>query len=132
MRYALLLVLAAIALPGCASTHNLHMYTPQEQAGMTSEGSIPTMITPSELRELAKNAGKSTKPSGHVSYCNAGLASVSARGDALNAISRACGGNGRYTVVRAIPMLDAVKTVVGTSCTRSEMIIFRCEGGQPK
>ncbi|MDP2070263.1 hypothetical protein [Methylotenera sp.] len=127
-------ILTSFLLSGCStlSASNLHIYTPEEQAGMTPDGAIPTMITPSELREHFKNAGKVTKPTGHVSYCNAGLLSQSARSEALKTIDGACGGKGQYTIVRAVPMLDAVNTAVGTSCTRSEMIIFRCYGAQPK
>lgn len=121
---------AAITLAGCA-THNIHIYTPEEQAGMTPDGAIATMITPSELREHFKKAGKVTKPTGHVSYCNAGILSRSARSDALTAIDGVCGGKGQYKILRAIPMVDAVNTAMGGSCTRSEMIIFRCNGAQP-
>lgn len=121
----------AIVFAGCANT-NVHIYTPEEQAGMTSDGTIATMVTPSELRKHFENAGKVTKPTGYVSYCNAGLLSGSARSEALKAIDGACGGNGQYTILRAVPMLDAVNTAVGTSCNRSEMIVFRCNGMQPK
>ncbi|WP_339526998.1 hypothetical protein [Pseudomonas sp. EA_35y_Pfl2_R111] len=123
---------AAIALAGCASSQNVHIYTPEEQAGMTTDGAIATMLTPSELRGHFENAGKVAKPTGHVSYCNAGVMSGSARGDALATIGGVCGGANQFTIVRAVPMLDAVSTAVGTSCTRSEMIIFRCDGVQPK
>lgn len=116
---------------GCATGQNIHLYTPQEQAGMTADGAIATMLTPSELQEYFENAGKVIKPTGHVSYCNAGVMSGSARSKALNAINGVCGGTGQFSIVRAVPMLDAVSTAVGTSCTRSEMIIFRCEGMQP-
>lgn len=124
-------VLASVVLAGCASTHNVHLYTPEEQAGMTADGAIATMLTPSELREHFENAGKVAKPTGHVSYCNAGVMSGSARSSALKAIDGVCGGTGQFSIVRAVPMLDAVSTAVGTSCTRSEMIIFRCDGAQP-
>ena len=122
---------AAIALAGCANT-NVYIYTPEEQAGMTPDGAIATMISPSELREHFKNAGKVTKPTGHVTYCNAGLLGQSARSEALKAIDGACGGTGQYTILRAAPLVDAVNTAVGTSCARSEMIIFRCDVVQPK
>ena len=95
---------ATIALAGCANTNNVRIYTPEEQAGMTPDGAIATMITPSELREHFKNAGKVTKPTGHVSYCNAGLLSQSARSEALKAIDGACGGKDQYTILRAVPM----------------------------
>ncbi|MDO9205071.1 hypothetical protein [Methylotenera sp.] len=110
----------------------VHIFTPEEQSNMTSDGAIPTMITPSELVELSKSAGKVAKPTGHISYCNAGLLSRSARSDALKAIDGACGGKGQFTIVRAVPMLDAVNIAVGVSCTRSEMIIFRCNSAQAK
>jgi hypothetical protein len=45
-------------------------------------------------------------------------------------IAGVCGGADQFTVVRAVPMLAAVNTAVGTSCTRSETIIFRCHGAQ--
>lgn len=118
----------AFTLVGCASNSNVHLYTAAEQAGMTEDGSIATMTKPSELREYFENAGKVAKPTGHISYCNAGLLSGSARSDALMTIAGVCGGADQFTVVRAVPMLDAVNTAVGTSCTRSETIIFRCNG----
>ncbi|MES2817562.1 MAG: hypothetical protein V4812_01060 [Pseudomonadota bacterium] len=124
-------LLAAFVLAGCASTQNVHLYTPEEQAGMTADGAISTMLTPSELREYFETAGKVVKPTGHVSYCNAGVMSGSARSTALKTIDGVCGGTGQYSIVRAVPMLDAVSTAVGTSCTRSEMIIFRCDSAQP-
>lgn len=122
---------SVLALAGCASNSNVHLYTAAEQASMTADGSIATMTKPSELQEYFENAGKVAKPTGHVSYCNAGLLSGSARSDALMTIARVCGGSDQFTVVRAVPMLDAVNTAVGTSCTRSETIIFRCNGVQP-
>ena len=125
-------VFAVIALVGCANTNRVHLYTLEEKAGMTEDGAIATMITPSELQELAKNAGKAAKPTGHISYCNAGLMSQSARADALTAIDGVCGGKGQYTVLRAVPLLDAVNTAFGTSCVRSEAIVFRCNGTKPK
>ena len=36
------------AVHGCASNQNVHLYTPAEQAGMTADGAIATMLTPSE------------------------------------------------------------------------------------
>ena len=33
-----------------------HIYTPEEQANMTAEGTIPTMVAPSELRAYFENA----------------------------------------------------------------------------
>ena len=115
-------------LAGCASNSNVHLYSAEEQAGMTADGAIATMLTPSELQDYFENSGKVRKPTGHVSYCNAGLLSGSARSDALMTIAGVCGGADQFTVVRAVPMLDAVNTAVGTSCTRSETIIFRCNG----
>lgn len=120
-----------LTLAGCASGQNVHLYTPEEQAGMTADGAIATMLAPSELQEYFSRAGKAAKPTGHVSYCNAGALSGSARSNALRTVDGVCGGTGQYTIVRAVPMLDAVSTAVGTSCTRSEMIIFRCDGQQP-
>ncbi len=129
-RQGLVVALTTFALAGCASNQNVHLYTPAEQAGMTADGAIATMLAPSELPEYFSQAGKAAKPTGHISYCNAGALSGSARSDALQTVARICGA-GQYTIVRAIPMLDAVNTAVGTSCTRSEMIIFRCDGQQP-
>ena len=130
-RQGLVVALTTFALAGCASNQNVHLYTPAEQAGMTADGAIATMLTPSELQEYFSHAGKAAKPTGHVSYCNAGTLSGSARSNALKTVDGVCGGTGQYTIVRAVPMLDAVSTAVGTSCTRSEMIIFRCDGQQP-
>jgi hypothetical protein len=58
-------------------------YTPEEQAGMTHDGAIATMTTPSELREYFESANK-PKPTGHITYCNAGIMGVGARGKALD------------------------------------------------
>lgn len=123
---------SVLALAGCASNSNVHLYTAEEQAGMTADGAIATMLTPSELQDYFENSGKVVKPTGHISYCNAGLLSGSARSDALMTIAGVCGGADQFTVVRAVPMLDPVNTAVGTSCTRSETIIFRCHGAQAK
>ncbi len=51
------------------------------------------MTAPSEIRELLANAGKETKSTGEVNYCDAGLASLiqARRDEALNAIATACG-----------------------------------------
>jgi len=130
-RLGLVVALATFTLAGCASSQNVHLYTPEEQAEMTADGAITTMLTPSELQEYFNHTGKAAKPTGHVSYCNAGALSGSARSNALKTVDGVCGGTGQYTIVRAVPMLDAVNTAVGTSCTRSEMIIFRCDGQQP-
>lgn len=35
-----------------------YIYTPEEQANMTAEGTIPTMVAPSELRAYFENAKK--------------------------------------------------------------------------
>jgi hypothetical protein len=129
---AVMVLFAAIALAGCASSQDVHIYTPEEQAGMTADGAIATMLTPSELRGHFEKAGKVAKPTGYVSYCNAGVMSGSARSDALATIGGICGGADQFTIVRAVPMLDAVSTAVGTSCTRSELIIFKCNDVQPK
>lgn len=123
--------LAAMMLAGPANGQAVHLYTPDEQAGISADGSIATMTTPSELRELFENGGRVPKPTGHVTYCNAGLMGRGARAKAMQAISNTCGGANLFTVLRAGPMVDAVKTFVGTSCVRSEMIVFRCDGSPP-
>ena len=130
-RIFVLASLAAMMLAGPASGQAVHLYTPEELAGISADGSIATMTTPSELRELFENGGKVPKPTGHVTYCNAGLMGRGARAKAMQAISNTCGGANRFTVLRAGPMVDAVKTFVGTSCVRSEMITFRCESSPP-
>ena len=130
-RIFVLASLAAMMLAGPASGQAVHLYTPEELAGISADGSIATMTTPSELRELFENGGKVPKPTGHVTYCNAGLMGRGARAKAMKAISNTCGGANRFTVLRAGPMVDAVKTFVGTSCVRSEMITFRCESSPP-
>ena len=130
-RIFVLASLAAMMLAGPASGQAVHLYTPEELAGISADGSIATMTTPSELRELFENGGKVPKPTGHVTYCKAGLMGLGARAKAMQAISNTCGGANRFTVLRAGPMVDAVKTFVGTSCVRSEMITFRCESSPP-
>ena len=94
---------------------------------MTQDGAIATMTTPSELREYFEEADK-PKPTGHITYCNAGIMGAGARGKALGKINAICGGAEKTTILRAGPMVDAVSTFVGTSCKRSEMIVFRCDG----
>ena len=121
----------ATTLTSCAG-HKVHIYTPEEQAGMTTDGAIPTMMTPSEVQEHFKQAGKVSKPTGHVSYCNAGLVNMSARSEALKAIGGVCGGHDQYTIVRAGPVLDGFNTGVGTSCARSERVIFKCNRAPTK
>lgn len=98
---------------------------------MTHDGAIATMTTPSELREFFENA-KKPKPTGHVTYCNAGIMSNGARARALGRINATCGGAEKTTILRAGPMIDDVSTFVGTSCKRSEMIVFRCDGRPAK
>lgn len=123
--------LVVMMFAGPANSQAVHLYTPEEQAGISADGSIATMTTPSELRELFENGGKVPKPTGHVSFCNAGLMGRGARAKAMQAISNTCGGANRLTVLRAGPMVDAVKTFAGTSCVRSEMITFRCDSSLP-
>lgn len=145
-----LFIVTLLALAGCAVDPNagggafssnaarVHIYTPQEQADMTPEGTIETMITPSEIRERFKNAGKVTKPTGEVNYCDAGLAALvqARRNEALAAIDQACGGNDQYSIRYEGPgnvkarYLGSVQLTPG--CTRSKVVIFRCSGAQPK
>ncbi|WP_424191742.1 hypothetical protein ACMYR3_09840 [Ampullimonas aquatilis] len=140
---------ATLALAGCATgsggfdsvnysnAAQVHIFTPEEQAQMTPEGTIETMITPSEIRERFKNAGKVTKPTGVVNYCGAGLAQLvqSRREAALAAIDGACGGKDQYSVRNEGPgnmiASHAGDVKIGSSCTRSMAIIFRCNGAQP-
>ena len=121
-----------------ANAAQVHLYSAEEQAGMTASGTIETMITPSEIRERFKNAAKITKPTGEVNYCDAGLAQLiqSRRSEALSAIAVACGGQDRYEIrheglgnVQA-RYLGNIKLTPG--CTRSRVVIFRCLGAQPK
>lgn len=145
-----LLPIIAIVLAGCAFDPNagggvltsnaakVYIYTPEEQAEMTAEGTIPTMTTPSEIRERFKNAGKVTKPTGEVNYCDAGLAQLiqARRSEAFAAVNAACGGKDQYEVRHEGPGNIKARYVgnikVGTNCTRSKVIIFRCQGAQPK
>lgn len=138
---------ATIAIAGCASSIDsalfsnaakVHIFTPAEQAEMTPDGTINTMIAPSELREYFKNAGKVTKPTGVVNYCGAGLSSLvqSRRNAALAAIERACGGKDQFTIRREgngyIEVRHAGNINVGSDCNRPMSIYFRCKGVQPK
>jgi hypothetical protein len=143
-------VLLTMLLTGCALDPNaggglltsnaakVYIYTPEEQAGMTPEGTIETMITPSEIRERFKNAGKVVKPTGEVNYCDAGLAQLiqARRNEALGAIAQACGGESQYQI-RHEGLGDVKARYLGNfkltpSCTRSKVVIFRCTGAQPK
>ncbi|MGB4811072.1 MAG: hypothetical protein WBP13_01125 [Methylophilaceae bacterium] len=116
----------------------VHIFTPEEQAEMSPDGAIETMITPSEIRERFKNAGKVTKPTGAVNYCGAGLSSLvqSRRNSALAAIDGACGGKDQYSIRREGPGYMEVSHVgnvrIGASCNRPMSIYFRCNGAQPK
>ena len=140
----------AIALAGCAAdpigrggifssnAAQVYIYTPEEQANMTAEGTIPTMLTPSEVKELFANKKKITKPTGEVNYCDAGLSSLiqARRNQALAAIDEACGGKDQYTI-RHEGLGDVKARYVGhlqltPSCARNKVIIFRCTGAQPK
>jgi len=59
---AFFMLALAVMLPGCAvdpgarsgglfnNAAKVHIYTPEEQANMTAEGTIPTMVAQSELR----------------------------------------------------------------------------------
>ncbi|MFZ2170747.1 MAG: hypothetical protein WAW61_14065 [Methylococcaceae bacterium] len=140
------LVLMA-TLSGCASgidsalfsnAAKVHIFTPEEQANMTADGAIPTMVTPSEIREYYKNAGKVTKPTGAVNYCGAGMSSLvqSRRNAALAAIDGACGGKDQYTIRREgsgyIQASHVGNVRIGGDCNRPMSIYFRCNGAQPK
>lgn len=138
------------ALSGCAggsggidnvlfsNAAKVHIFTPEEQANMTANGAIPTMLTPSEIRESFKNAGKVTKPTGAVNYCGAGLSSLvqSRRNAALAAIDGACGGKDQYSIRREgsgyIQASHVGNVRIGGDCNRPMSIYFRCNGVQPK
>lgn len=143
-------VLIALALAGCATDPNAgggmfssnagkaYIYTPEEQANMTTDGTIPTMLTPSEVKELFSNPRKITKPTGEVNYCDAGLAALvqSRRNEALAAIDAACGGKDQYSIrhegLGNVKARYAGNIQLTPGCTRSKVIIFRCNGAQPK
>lgn len=116
----------------------VYIFTPEEQANMTADGAIPTMVTPSEIREYYKNAGKVTKPTGAVNYCGAGLSSLiqSRRNAALAAIDGACGGKDQYSIRREgsgyIEVSHVGNVRIGADCNRPMSIYFRCNGVQPK
>jgi hypothetical protein len=118
----------------------IHIFTPEEQNGMTAEGTIPTMLAPSEIRAHYEKirAGKNTKPTGVVTYCDAGLAQLiqARRNQALAAIDGACGSKDQYEIrhegLGNLKVRYAGNLQVGASCTRSKEIIFRCNGIQPK
>ena len=115
-----------------------YIYTPEAQAGMTAEGTIPTMLAPSELREYFENKGKTPAPTGEVNYCGAGVAPLvqARRNEALAAIAEVCGGKDQYRIRREGPgQLKArylANIQLTPSCTNSLAIVFRCSGVQPK
>ncbi len=141
---------AVIALASCAVDPNagggmfssnaakVYIYTPEEQAEMSPNGTIETMITPSEIRERFKNAGKITKPTGEVNYCDAGLAALvqARRNEALASIDQACGGKDQYSIRHEGPGNIKARYLgnvqITPNCNRSRVIIFRCNGEQPK
>lgn len=147
---AALAALAPIGLVGCAAdpiggggplssnAAQVYIYTAEEQAGMTARGTLPTMTTPSELRELMANAGQVTKPTGEVNYCDAGMASLiqARRNEALAAINSACGGNDQYEIRHEGPGNLKARYLgniqLTPNCARSKVLIFRCHGAQPK
>lgn len=146
-RFLPVVLLATAVFAGCATAVDsalfgnaakAHIYTPEEQAGMTPEGTLETMTTPSEIRERFRNAGKFTKPTGEVNYCDAGMASLvqSRREAALAAIDEACGGKGQYVIRREGPGFIQARQIgdvrLGSSCNRSRALVFRCNGVQPK
>ncbi len=118
----------------------VHIFTPEEQNGMTAEGTIPTMLAPSEVRAHFEKirAGKNTKPTGVVTYCDAGLVQLiqARRNQALTAIDGACGGKDQYEIrhegLGNLKARYAGSFQLGASCTRSKEVIFRCNGAQPK
>lgn len=59
---------------------------------MTTQGTIPSLDTPSEIRERPAKARKESKPTGGVSRCEAGLAPLiqARRDEALAAIAAVC------------------------------------------
>lgn len=144
------MLMAVSLLSGCAggasgidsalfsNAAKVYIFTPEEQANMTADGAIPTMLTPSEIRESFKNAGKVTKPTGAVNYCGAGLSSLvqSRRNAALAAIDGACGGKDQYTIRREgsgyIQASHVGNVRIGGDCNRPMSIYFRCNGVQPK
>ncbi len=144
------IILATLTLTGCALDPNsgngmfsgnagrAYIYTPEEQESMSADGTIATMLTPSEVRELMSNPRKITKPTGEVNYCDAGLPALvqARRNEALAAIDAACGGKDQYEI-RHEGLGDLKARYVGNfqitpSCNRSRAIIFRCNGAQPK
>jgi hypothetical protein len=143
-------LLPALVLSGCALdpiaggglfTSNAakpHIYTPEEQAGMTPEGTIPTMLAPSELRAYFENKNKTTPPTGEVNFCGAGAAPLiqARRNEALTAIAEVCGGADQYRIRREGPGFVKARYLGSTqltpSCTNSQAIVFRCSGTQPK
>lgn len=145
----LVFLLAAATLSACASgidnlnfgnAAKVHIFTLEEQNGMTSEGTIPTMLRPSEIREHFEKirSGKYTKPTGVVTYCDAGLAQLVQvrRNEALSAIDAACGGKDQYEIrhegLGSLKPRYIGNVQFGASCNRSKAVIFRCNGVQPK
>jgi hypothetical protein len=142
------LILAGL-LSGCAmdpgarggmfsNAAKAHIYTPEEQANMSSAGTISTVLLPSEIREAFKNARNETKPTGEVNYCDAGLAQLvqTRRNEALAAIDEACGGKEQYSI-RHEGLGNVKARYLGNfqltpNCTRSKVIVFRCSGTQPQ
>ncbi len=115
-----------------------YIYTPEERAGMNSEGISGLVILPSEVRAYVENKNKVTPPTGEVNYCDAGLSTLiqARRNEALAAIAEACGGPDNYRIRREGP--GTVKSrylgnyQLTPSCNRSKVIVFKCKGAEPK
>jgi hypothetical protein len=105
---------------------------------MTPEGTIPTMLAPSEVRAYFENKNKTTPPTGEVNYCGAGVAPLiqARRNEALAAIAEVCGGADQYRIRRegsgSLKPRFLGSTQLTPSCTNSLAIVFRCSGVQPK
>lgn len=115
-----------------------YIYTLEEQENMTENGTLPTMMTPSEVEAMFARKDKITKPTGEVNYCDAGLSALvqARRNEALAAIDAACGGKDQYSIRHEGPGNVKARYVgslqLTPSCARSKVIIFRCNGEQPQ
>ena len=134
-------LLGSLLLVSCASSidkvmfgnaSKVYIFTKAEQDQMSEDGSILTMVTPSELKAYFQNAHKITKPTGAVNYCGSGMSALvkSRRENALEAIDKACGGKNNYSIRSERPGFVAASKVgslqIGSECNKPLAIYFRC------
>jgi hypothetical protein len=141
-------LISPVALMGCAgdpmgaggllsaNASKPYIYTDAEKRGMSPDGFTNQILLPSDVRKFMTN--KEGPPTGEASYCDAGLAQLiqSRRNETLAAIAQVCGGERKYSIRRDGPGSIKARYVgniqITPSCTRGHVIVFKCNGVEPK